>query len=146
MRRSSAFLSALALVAACKASPSKEKEADTAAPALGRTKALYEVRDERTGTRVGFVEKATYDDGRVIYWVTGPEREVRYGYMLPNNSGYKYEWVGGQRSKEPRFLGADTYQANARKILDYRRPVTLHEIAWEELLKEYEGKAGTEGT
>jgi hypothetical protein len=137
MRRSLALLLVLALIGACKASPPKEK--DAAAPAVGRTKALFEVRDERTGDRIGFVEKATYDDGRVIFWVTGLDREVRYGYMLPNNSGYKYEWVAGQRSKDPQFIGADTYQANARKILDHGSPVVLREIEWEELLKEYEG-------
>lgn len=139
MTRTFAIL-AIAALAACK-STGRQQEAqsgDALSPKLGRAKALYEVRDEKSGARIGFVEKTTYDDGRVIYWVTGPDRGVRLGYMLPNNNGYRYDWVGGQRSEEPQFLGADTFQANSRKILGYGSPVTLREIAWEELRKEVE--------
>jgi hypothetical protein len=134
------LFAALALVVACKSGKTGKPDAGISA---GRTKALYEVRDEKSGTRVGFVEKTTYDDGRVIYWVTGPDRQMKHGYMLPNNNAYKYEWVAGQRSQKPSFIGADTYQANARKILEYGSPVTLKEIAWEDLLKEYEGTETT---
>jgi len=137
--RSLAFLAVLALIGACKSgrAPKKEEPAGEATPKFERTKVLYEVLDERSGQRVGFVEKTTYDDGRAVYWVTGTDREVRYGYMLPNNAGFKYEWVAGQRAKDATFIGADTYQANARRILGYDRAVKLREIAWEDLLKEH---------
>lgn len=138
--RSLAFLAVLALIGACKSGRAPPKEgpaAGEATPKIERTKVLYEVLDERSGQRVGFVEKTTYSDDRVVYWVTGTDREVRHGYMLPNNAGYKYEWVAGQRAKEATFIGADTYQANARRILGYTRTVKLREIAWEDLLKEH---------
>lgn len=139
MTRTFAIL-AIAALAACKSSGRKETAQSPGewSPKFERTKALYELLDEKTDARVGFVEKTTYDDGRVIYWVTGVDRSVKYGYMLPNNSGYRYDWVAGVRSKDAAPIGADTYQANARRILGYGSPVKLHEIAWEELLKEYE--------
>ncbi len=139
MTRTCAIL-LVAAIAACKSSaPSKKAEAPTATgPKVEREKALYEVLDEKTGARVGFVEKTTYDDGRVVYWVTGRDRGVKLGYMLPNNNGFRYEWVAGVRSQEPEPIGADTFQSNARRILGYKSPVKLHEISWEDLRKEYE--------
>ena len=135
----------IAAVAACKSSGTSKK-ADTQpsewSPKFERAKALYEVRDEGTGARIGFVEKTTYEDGKIVYWVTGTDRRVKHGYMLPNNRGYKYDWLAGERSKEAEFIGADTFQANARRILEYKSPVVLHEIAWEALLKEYQAPAG----
>lgn len=130
----------VAAVAACKSSgqPQKAEAPKELAPRFERAKALYEVLDEKTGARVGFVEKTTYDDGRVVYWVTGRDRGVKLGYMLPNNSGYRYEWDAGVRSQDPEPIGADTFQANARRILGYKSPVKLHEISWDDLLKEYE--------
>jgi hypothetical protein len=139
MTRTFAIL-AIAALAACKSSPRTEKAESPkdGSPKLERAKALHEVLDERTEARVGFVEKTTYDDGRVVYWVTGPERGERLGYMLPNNSGFRYDWVAGVRSQDAEPIGADTFQANARRILGYKSPVKLREIAWEALLKEYE--------
>jgi hypothetical protein len=143
--RSLAFLALLALVG-CKSGRTEQAQTpDAWAPKFGRTKALYEVRDEKSGARIGFVERTTYDDGKVIYWVTGLDRQVKLGYILANNNGYKYEWLAGRRSKEPVFIGADTYQANARRILDHGSPVTLREIAWEDLLEEYETEKAPAG-
>jgi hypothetical protein len=143
MTRTFALLLVAAL-AACGSSSQKDKAQSQKdwAPKFERAKALYEVRDEKSGKRVGFVEKTTYDDGRVVYWVTDADRKVKHGYMTPNNRGYKYDWVAGVRSESPEFIGADTFQANARKILGYGSPVTLTEIAWEDLLKEFEAPAG----
>ncbi len=139
MTRTFAILLVAAL-AACKSSaPSQKAQTPKElSPKFERAKALYEVLDEKTEARVGFVEKTTYDDGRVVYWVTGPDRGVKHGYMLPNNSGYRYEWIAGERSKDPQPIGADTFQANARRILGYESPVNLREISWDDLLKEYE--------
>jgi hypothetical protein len=139
MTRTLAILALAAAVAGCKSTGSESaRSSQETAPKFERTKALWEILDERAGTRVGFVEKTTYDNGRVVYWVTDPERSVKYGYMLPNNSGYKYDWSAGERSTSARPIGADTFEANARRILGYKSPVTLREIAWETLLKEYE--------
>ena len=138
----------VAAVAACKSSstaPKKTEPQPEWAPKFERSTALYEVLDENSGARVGFVEKTTYDDGKVVYWVTGPDRKIKRGYMLPNNQGYKYDWIGGERSRNAEFIGAETFQANARRILDYGSPVKLHEIAWEDLLKEQQPPAPAGG-
>ncbi len=144
MTRTFAIL--VAALAACKSSgePQKAQASRELAPKFEREKALYQVLDEKTGARIGFVEKTTYDDGKVVYWVTGPDRNVRYGYMTPNNNGYKYDWVAGVRSTEATPIGADTFQSNARRILGHKTPVTLREISLDALLKEYEApqKAG----
>jgi hypothetical protein len=131
-------------VAACKSSGHTEKaQSDKEwSPKFEKTKVVYEVLDESTRARLGFVEKTTYGDGRVIYWVTGTDRSVRLGYMLPNNDGYKYQWVAGKRTDDPIKLGADTYEANARRILDHKTPVVFQEISLEKLLKEYEQATG----
>jgi hypothetical protein len=108
MTRTFAILMVAAL-AACKSSEGSSKKAESSqewSPKFERAKALYEVLDEDTGKRVGFVEKTTYEDGKVVYWVKGPDRKVTYGYMLPNNGGYKYDWVAGERSKTAEFIGA----------------------------------------
>jgi hypothetical protein len=131
----------VAAVAACKSSGGSAKKAEAApewSPKFERAKALYEILDEDSRARVGFIEKTTYEDGKVVYWVKGPDRKVTYGYMLANNSGYKYDWVAGERSKNAEFIGADRFEANARRILEYRKMVTLNEIAWTDLMKEYE--------
>lgn len=139
MTRTFAIL-AIAALAACKSSDRTEKAESPKewSPKFERAKALYEVLDEKSEARVGFVEKTTYDDGHVVYWVTGPDRGAKHGYMTTNNRGYKYDWVAGERSKDAEFIGADTFQANARRILEYKSPVKLREIAWKDLLKEYE--------
>lgn len=146
MTRTFALLLVAAL-AACKSTGGTEKaqSGKDTSPKFEREKALWEVIDDRSGARLGFVEKTIYSDGRVIYWVTGPKRDIKYGYMLPNNQGYRYEWVGGVRSKDAEFVGADTYQANARRILGHGSPVTLREISLEDLLKESRAKPQTTG-
>jgi hypothetical protein len=58
--------------------------------------------------------------------------------MLPNTSGFRYDWVAGVRSQDAEPIGTDTFQSNARRILGYKSPVKLREIAWGDLLKEYE--------
>jgi len=142
MTRTLAIL--IATVAACKSSQNAQASKDWA-PKFEKDKALYQVLDEKTEARVGFVEKTTYEDGKVVYWVTGPDRNVKYGYMTPNNNGYRYEWVAGVRSKNATPIGADTFQSNARRILGYKSPVKLREISIDELLKEYEAPPKGDG-
>jgi hypothetical protein len=146
MTRTFAILG-IAALAACKSSGTAQKAQapEEWSPKFERAKALYEVLDEKTGARVGFVEKTTYDDGKVVYWVKGPDRKVTYGYMTTNNQGYKYDWIAGERTETPESIGADTYRANARRILGYKSPVKLREISWEDLLKEYEAPAAPAG-
>ncbi|HEX5138711.1 MAG TPA: hypothetical protein VFY93_17195 [Planctomycetota bacterium] len=141
MTRTFALLMVAAL-AACGSTVRTDKGDSQWAPKFERAKVLYEVNDEKTGARVGYVEKTTYEDGKVVYWVANADRNVKLGYMTSNNRGYRYEWVAGVRSEEPEFIGADTYQANARRILGYDHAVTLKEIPWEALLKQYEAPAG----
>lgn len=130
------LLAALALAVGCKGSE-KARMADPHQPEFQQIKSYYEILDDDTGQRVGFVEKTQYDSGRLLYWVTDPKRELKYGYFLPNGSAYKFEWVGGQRAEKPRSLGADVYSASARRILGYTRPVRLESITLEALIAEH---------
>ncbi len=145
MTRTFAIL--IAALAACKSSGESQNAQGSKewAPKFEREKVLYQVLDENTGKRVGFVEKTTYDSGKVVYWVTGPDRSVKYGYMTPNNNGYRYEWLAGVRSKDATPIGADTFQSNARRILGHKTPVKLREISLDDLLKEYEAPPKGDG-
>jgi len=143
------LLLAVLALAACK-STDQEPRAKTpgpAAPRFGRITAIWEVVDKAERSRVGFVETWRYDDGRSIYWVRGPRREIKHGYILGNNAAYKYVWYAGQRTEEAEAIGADTISANARRILGYDRPVELQETSLEALLRELrgDGKKGGAG-
>lgn len=131
------LLAALALAVGCKGSK-KARMSDPHQPEFQQIKSYYQILDDDTGQRVGFVEKTQYDSGRVLYWVTDPKRELKYGYFLPNGSAFKFEWVGGQRAEKPKSLGADVYSASARRILGYARPVRLESITLEALIAEHQ--------
>ncbi|MHC4548034.1 MAG: hypothetical protein ACYTEZ_04585 [Planctomycetota bacterium] len=133
------LLAALALAVGC-GGTKKARTPDTLQPEFQQTKSYYEILDEDTRTRVGFVEKIEYETGRVVYWVTDPDRQLKYGYFLPNGSAYKFEWVGRRRSDRPRDLGADVYSVSARRILGHPRPIELEAITLEELLAERKPK------
>ena len=137
------LLAALALAVGCSGSK-KAQTSDPHKPEVQRIKSYYEILDDDTGKRVGFVEKAQYDSGRVLYWVTDPKRQLKYGYFLPNGSAYKFEWVGGQRAEKPKSLGADVYSASARRVLGYARPVRLQPISLEALMAEHKPKPKAE--
>ncbi|MHC4134008.1 MAG: hypothetical protein ACYTDU_12080 [Planctomycetota bacterium] len=137
------LLAALALAVGCSGSK-KARMSDPHQPEFQQIKSYYEILDDDTGQRVGFVEKTQYDSGRVLYWVTDPKRELKYGYFLPNGSAYRFEWVGGQRAEKPKSLGADVYSANARRILGYARPVRLEVISLEALVAEHQPKPKAE--
>ena len=136
------FLAVLALVAACGSTKNsgaeKAEMPSNAVPRFEKMRSYFEMIDDDTEERVGFIEKVTYDDGRIVYWVTGLDRATRRGFILANGAGYKYDWIGGQRTEEPEFIGADTYSTNSRRILGYDRPVRLEAITIEALMKEYE--------
>jgi len=136
------LLALVAIAAACK-SQNKAEKSDlprTVAPKFEKMKTMYEVLDNKTGMRLGFLEKTFYDDGSIVYWVTGTDRETRLGYFLDNGRAYKYEWIVGKRTPDATFLGADSYFANARKILGHNLPVHVEEISVQELMREYESK------
>ncbi|MHC4971007.1 MAG: hypothetical protein ACYTG3_01615 [Planctomycetota bacterium] len=130
------LLAALALAVGCSGSK-KARTSDPHQPEFQQIKSYYQILDDDTGQRVGFVEKTQYDSGRVLYWVTDPKRELKYGYFLPNGSAYKFEWIGGRRAEQPKSLGADVYSASARRILGYGRPVRLEGITLEALVAEH---------
>ena len=105
-------------------------------PRFGRVVTLYEVLDQDTRERVGYVELTRYDNGQNIYWVRDTDRREKLGYILTNNKGYRYVWHVGKRAAEPEFIGADTISANARRILRHGRPVELQEKSLRELARE----------
>jgi hypothetical protein len=107
-------------------------------PRFGRIVTLYEVLDQDTQQRVGFVEFTSYDNGQDIYWVRDKARKEKLGYILTNNQGYRYDWNAGQRARKPEFIGADTISANTRLILRYGRPVELRETSLRTLARELE--------
>jgi hypothetical protein len=139
------LLAALALAVGC-AGSKKARTTDPHQPEFQQIKSYFEVLDDDTGQRVGFVEKTHYDSGRVLYWVTDLKRELKYGYFLPNGSAYQFEWVGGQRAEKPKSLGADVYSASARRILGYARPVRLEAISLEALVAEHQPKPKAEAS
>jgi len=105
-------------------------------PVIGRTVSMSQVLDEESGARVGFVERARYDDGRVIYWVRGLDGEQNLGYILPNGRAYKFLSYGGHRLDEPDDLGADVRAVGARRILGLSGTVRLEPISLEALARE----------
>ena len=139
------LLAALALAVGC-AGSKKARTTDPHQPEFQQIKSYFEVLDDDTGQRVGFVEKTHYDSGRVLFWVTDLKRELKYGYFLPNGSAYQFEWVGGKRAEKPKSLGADVYSASTRRILGYARPVRLEAISLEALVAEHQPKPKAEAS
>jgi len=133
--RNLVLLAAIVGLAACSRFR-QAKEPDPWRPRFGRTIAVYEVLDEDTRERVGFVDRAEYDDGRVLYWVQGPERDEKLGFIMATGRAYRYVWIAGKRSPEPEDLGADVRAVGARKILGHGRPVVLEATSLERLLEE----------
>lgn len=124
--------------AACAGRGRVQAVPDPWTPRFGRMTAIYEVRDEDTRRRVGFMERTAYDDGRVIYWVTGPDRSEKLGFILSTGRAYRYVWHAGKRAPEPEDLGADVREAGVRRILRLERPVYFQETSLEALRKELE--------
>jgi len=135
------LLLAPAIVAAACASRGKaQTPTEPWTPRFGRMTALYEVRDDDSRARVGFMERTVYDDGRVIYWVPGSDRTERLGFLMSTGRAYRYVWYGGQRASEPEDLGADVRETGARRILGNERPVYFQETSLEALRREMEPK------
>jgi hypothetical protein len=105
-------------------------------PEIGLVESIYQVLDKKSRERVGFVDKTSYDSGRLIYWVYGPDRKEKLGYVLPNNSAYRFVWHAGYRDPEAQSIGADKMSFNVRRILDYDKVVDLEPIDQEELADE----------
>ena len=130
----------IALVAACKGSAKEETVSQTpavGAPKTGIVDAVHEVLDEASLERIGLVKKIRYGSSGAIWWVYDDDGGRR-GYILSNNRAYAYEWFGGQRSKDARFIGADTITSGARAILGHKSPVVLQETSLQALVKELE--------
>jgi len=122
----------LILAAACSKKPQQVKELPSATtPRLGLVETVYQVLDQKTRERLGYVDRTKYDTGHVIYWVLGSDRGEKLGYVLPNNRAYKYVWEVGVRRPEPEFLGADVMSYQVRRILGYDKTVVLEEIEME---------------
>ncbi len=102
---------------------------------VGIVDTVYEVLEEMGRARVGFVNKTSYDSGRVIYWVLGADYRETLGYVLTNNRAYKYEWLpGGTRAEKA--LVADTRNSNVCRILDHDKIVVLVPIDQDTLSKQ----------
>ena len=134
----SLFLPALLLFAvACGKSADHEtaKVSGGRSAEVGVVETVYEVLEELDRTRVGFVNKTSYDSGRVVYWVVGPNYRDRMGYVLANNRAYKYEYVPGGKRVETALV-ADTRNANVRRVLDHNKVVVLVPISQDALRKQ----------
>ncbi len=121
------LLTAAVLVAAACASKKSEKANipfSSTEPELGRIAKLYDVLDEKSRTRLGYMEKVKYDSGRVLNWVYGPRREEKLGYIQDNGRAFRIEFKveGGTEHVD---LGADSHSVGARRILDASAPVVL---------------------
>ena len=145
--KSSILVVALLLAAGCKSSKKAETASTPAADVqLGRIEKIYQVLDKETRQRVGFLEKTRYDKGAVLYMVRGTDRGVSKGYVLPNNVAFRYVFIDGRRTQGHDNLGADTINANARKILGYDRPVELEQTSIEALAAELEARKAESAT
>jgi hypothetical protein len=125
----------VALLGACKSSERSETVSTTpvvGTPRTGIVDAVYEVVDDASGNPIGRVKKIRYGSSGVIYWVYDRDGQRR-GYVLSNNRAYVYDWHGGQRSQDARFLGADTITSGARSILGHVRPARLEETSLEKI-------------
>jgi len=134
----SLFLPALLLFAvACGKSADNETAKVSTGPRaeVGVVETVYEVLEEMARTRVGFVNKTSYDSGRIVYWVYGPGYHEKLGYLLTNGRAYKYEWLpGGKRAETA--LAADTRNSNVRRVLGHDKVVVLEPIGQDELAKQ----------
>ena len=90
-------------------------------PELGVIETVYEVLNEKDRTRAGFVNKVSYDSGRIIYWVYGTNYREKMGYVLTNNRAFKYVWQAGSNKPVEKELIADTMNANVRRVLHFWR-------------------------
>ena len=140
MKRLSLCLPAVLLVfVAC--GKSNDHSADTSAgrPEVGVVEKVYEVINEMDRTRVGFVNLTSYDSGRVIYWVYGPDYRDKRGYVLTNNRAVKYVWRPGDTKAVEMELNADTRNSSVRRILENDKVIVLEEIDQKKLANELLG-------
>jgi hypothetical protein len=134
------FASLVVAIAACGSSKKKDKKAEVPAGARPEIEAvvesLLEVVDERSRQRVGFIEKTSYDSGRIVYWVYGPKYREKMGYLLSNNRAVAFEWHAGERTKREIEYPADTMKSNVRRVLRYTDSIALVEVSQEAIARE----------
>ena len=121
------LLTAVVLVAAaCASKKTKTKTmlGSSTEPELGRIAQLYDVLDEKSRKRLGYMEKVRYNSGRVLYWVYGPRRAEKLGYIQEGGRAFRIELKieGGTDHVD---LGADSHSVGARRILEAGAPVVL---------------------
>jgi len=121
------LLTAAVLVTAACASKNTKNESmpfSSTEPELGRIAKLYDVLDEKSRKRLGYMERVKYGSGRVLNWVYGPRREEKLGYIQDNGRAFRIELKieGGTEHVD---LGADSHSVGARRILDASAPVVL---------------------
>ena len=97
---------------------------------------LYQVLDEKERNRVGFVEKTSYDSGRIVFWVYDASYKMKLGYLLPNNRAYKFGWAAGKRIDAETAFPADTVSSNVRRVLDYGATVVIEQISQKQVAAE----------
>lgn len=133
-----ALLVLVVLPVGCRSKDKKKAQLpDGRTPEIGVIETLYQVLDEKSRDRVGFVQKMKYDSGRILYWIYGPTYRGKQGYMLTNNIAFKYAWVNGKRVEQK--LSADTINAQVRRVLGYGYQVVLEEIDQREVAKQQLG-------
>jgi len=122
---------ALLLVAAC-GSSSKKSDAKTGGSSTASADgsvlvAVYEIREQDGGAKVGTLYKRDHGQGRILYWADDA-KGTRRGYITPSNQAFAYEWVMGKRSDTAYFIGEDTLVASARRVIGHDRAVSLEQI------------------
>ncbi|MHC4938296.1 MAG: hypothetical protein ACYTHK_04940 [Planctomycetota bacterium] len=130
--KSLVFSLACLLVVACGSSKKETKQPEAAQVATDSTaaplQAIYEIREQDGGKKVGMVYKRDHGEGRSIYWVYDNKGDRR-GFVTPDNRAFAYEYVLDKRSDKANFIGSDTITASSRKIIGHDRAVRLAEIS-----------------
>ena len=125
------FASLLVALGACGSSKKDSDQAEMPSagrPQVGVVETLFEVVDEKGRQRIGFVEKTSYDSGRIVFWVYGPKYREKQGYLLPNNRAYKYDWHAGERTPSETEFAADTMNSNVRRVLEYTDSIVMVQV------------------
>ncbi|MEE8104925.1 MAG: hypothetical protein V3T86_05270 [Planctomycetota bacterium] len=103
-----------------------------------RTLQIYEVVDEMSRQRLGYVEKKAYGSGRILYWVYGVKRANKLGYVEENGRAYRYQWDRALRKMTEKEFPADSHAIGVRRILDHTANVAMVPRTERELIEALE--------
>ena len=95
---------------------------------VGVVDTIYQVLNEMDRERVGFVNVTSYNSGRVVYWVYGPDYNAKLGYVLADNRAVKYVWRPGDKRAVEEALVSDTRNSSVRRILENEHVIVLEKI------------------